>query len=112
MEKIHSISGKADIHYWVSGPEQASTSLVFLPGLTVDHRLFSRQIEYFSQRYRTLVWDAPAHGRSRPWELTFSLMDMARYLREILLAEGIIAIPTALPKSMPWWRNLYVPCHK
>ena len=36
------------IHYWVSGkPETHNLTLVFLPGLTADHRLFKKQIEYF-----------------------------------------------------------------
>ena len=36
------------IHYWISKDAKVSEpSLVFLPGLTADHRLFNKQIEYF-----------------------------------------------------------------
>ncbi|MBR2706739.1 MAG: hypothetical protein IKE74_05790 [Mogibacterium sp.] len=40
------------IHYWID-PAGAckEPQLVFLPGLTADHRLFDRQIECFEGRY-------------------------------------------------------------
>ena len=35
------------IHYWTGGEAGPSgAALVFLPGLTADHRLFDRQVEY------------------------------------------------------------------
>ncbi len=78
------------IHYWVGGPRDAGLpALVFLPGLTADHRLFERQIEYFAGKYPVLVWDAPGHAASWPFELTFSLMDKARWLKGILAREGL-----------------------
>lgn len=79
-----------EIHYWVNKrPSLERKPLVFLPGLTADHRLFSKQIEYFSKNYPLLVWDAPGHASSWPFELTFSLMDKARWLDEILEKEGL-----------------------
>lgn len=54
------------IHYWVNIAPADRPSLVFLPGLTADHRLFDKQLSAFSDRYRVLVWDAPEHGASRP----------------------------------------------
>lgn len=89
MEKVINIKGKGDIHYWISAPNEFKQTLVFLPGLTADHRLFDAQIEYFSKEYRTLVWDAPAHNLSQPWTLDFSLMDLAEYLHTILQKEKI-----------------------
>ena len=77
------------IHYWVNGqPEGAPAQLVFLPGLTADHRLFEKQIEYFEGRYPVLVWDAPGHAASWPFRLDFNLADKATWLRGILDAEG------------------------
>ena len=77
------------IHYWVSSAaEHADPQLVFLPGLTADHRLFDKQIEYFEGKYPLFVWDAPGHGASWPFELTFTLKDKARWLEGILTAEG------------------------
>ena len=76
------------IHYWV-GDGPGEVSLILLPGLTADHRLFEKQIGYFEGRYPLLVWDAPGHGASWPFELTFDLMDKARWLDEILDREGL-----------------------
>ena len=77
------------IHYWINDFRPERTTLVFLPGLTADHRLFDRQTEFFESRYNVLVWDAPGHAASRPFALRFSLDDKARWLHEILTAEGI-----------------------
>ena len=60
-----------------------------LPGLTADHHLFDKQVEAFDSEFNLLVWDAPGHAASRPFELTFSLMDKAEWLHSILEAEGI-----------------------
>ena len=77
------------IHYWID-PAGAckEPQLVFLPGLTADHRLFDRQIEYFEGRYPVFVWDAPGHAGSYPFEMTFSLEDKAGWLNDILTNEG------------------------
>lgn len=77
------------IHYWVSGGNPSAQWLVFLPGLSADHRLFGKQLEYFSRRYNCLVWDAPAHGQSRPFPMNFTMADMADWLHEILRQEGV-----------------------
>ncbi len=98
-EKIHPTE-RGNIHYWISdtgsgtGPE-----LVFLPGLTADHRLFKKQIEYFNGEYRMFVWDAPGHRASFPFDLSFSLEDKARWLDEILEAEGFHK-PVIIGQSM------------
>lgn len=86
------------IHYWLTPGNQKLPCLVFLPGLTADHHLFDKQIPAFSE-YRCLVWDAPGHGASRPFALTFSLDDMARYLHGILEAEGILK-PVLIGQSL------------
>ncbi len=97
-EKEYAASG-GKIHYWVNGISDSSSTLVFLPGLTADHRLFEKQIEYFSGRCRLLVWDAPGHGASRPFILDYSLMDKVRWIREILDSEGIVR-PVLVGQSM------------
>ena len=38
------------IHYFVNIIDKQKITLVFLPGLTADHRLFEKQIEYFEKR--------------------------------------------------------------
>lgn len=77
------------IRYWVNDVDPARKTLVLLPGLTADHRLFDKQVAYFEPRCNVFVWDAPGHAASRPFELTFTLEDKARWLREILAREGI-----------------------
>lgn len=79
-----------EIHYWIGGEQGADNiTLIFLPGLTADHRLFDKQIEFFEEKYPVLVWDAPGHAKSWPFELTFSLMDKAKWLEDILSLEDI-----------------------
>lgn len=70
------------IHYWISSKdaEISEPSLVFLPGLTADHRLFNKQIEYFEGKCPVFVWDAPGHAASWPFSFSFSLQDKARWL--------------------------------
>ena len=88
------------IHYWVSqehGPD--GVTLVFLPGLTADHRLFDKQVAFFEGKYNLLVWDAPGHGASWPFRLEFSLMDKARWLDGILCAENLRR-PVIIGQSM------------
>ena len=38
------------IHYFVNIIDKQKITLVFLPGLTADHRLFEKQIEYFENK--------------------------------------------------------------
>ena len=79
--------------------EAPAPQLVFLPGLTADHRLFEKQIACFEGKYPVFVWDAPGHAASRPFDLTFTLMDKARWLDEILRQEGF-AEPVIVGQSM------------
>ena len=77
------------IRYWISDAESNDRpELVFLPGLTADHRLFEKQLEYFRGKYRMFVWDAPGHASSYPFEMTFTLEDKAKWLDEILERES------------------------
>ena len=82
-------TGDGDIHYWTCFVEKERPWLVFLPGLTADHHLFDRQMVELGKKYNCLVWDAPGHGRSRPFALRFSMDDMAEYLFQILQREEI-----------------------
>ena len=88
IEKTYETSC-GSIHYWVSKKAaESAPALVFLPGLTADHRLFKKQILYFKDKYPIFVWDAPGHNLSWPFALTFSLMDKAIWLDRILCREG------------------------
>lgn len=88
------------IHYWIGKEAGASgVGLVFLPGLTADHRLFGKQIEYFEGRCPVLVWDAPGHAASWPFRFSFSLRDKARWLDDILVREDM-RVPVIVGQSM------------
>lgn len=89
--KTHKAKNGA-IHYWISEfAAPNSPALISLPGLTTDHRLFDKQIEHFADglSWRCVVWDAPSHGLSRPFPLTWSLDGLARMLNNILEQEDI-----------------------
>ena len=90
------------IRYWVNDLLRKGTkepTLVFLPGLTADHRLFDKQLEYFEGRCPCFVWDAPGHLESRPFVLDFDLAQKARWLQKILQKEGV-ARPVMVGQSM------------
>lgn len=87
------------IHYWIHMIAADSATLVFLPGLTADHRLFEKQIEYFKNQWNVLVWDAPAHGASWPFQFDFDLMDKAKWLNGIFEQENI-TMPVIVGQSM------------
>ncbi len=76
------------IRYWTNDILPGRRTLVFLPGLTADHRLFDKQLEAFEDTFNVIVWDAPGHGESRPFRLDFTLMDKAEWLHSILEKEG------------------------
>ncbi len=97
-EKIF-VTACGRVHYWVNEIRAERQSLVFLPGLTADHRLFDKQIEHFQDTYNVLVWDAPGHAASWPFTFDFGLMDKARWLDGILSAEGIVK-PILVGQSM------------
>ncbi len=88
LEKIFETKN-GPIHYWVNkDADRKSPQLVFLPGLTADHRLFEKQIEYFEDKFPLFVWDAPGHAASYPFDLSFNLEDKADWLDQILQTEG------------------------
>ena len=89
LERVFKIENGA-IAYWMDASAGAGAPwLVVLPGLTADHTLFDTQIAYFSGRANCLVWDAPAHGKSRPYPLDFTMDDYAHILHSILGAEDV-----------------------
>ncbi|MBQ3919572.1 MAG: alpha/beta hydrolase [Oscillospiraceae bacterium] len=91
---------KGDIHYsFIKGASDNGITLVFLPGLSADHRLFEKQISYFRGKYDILVWDAPGHGLSRPFDAPFDIFDKAHWLHGIMEKENITH-PLLIGQSM------------
>ena len=87
------------IHYWASVSNPDAITLVFLPGLTADHRLFDKQIQYFENKHNVVVWDAPAHASSWPFRFDFDLFDKAKWLNDILNQEKVTK-PVIVGQSM------------
>jgi len=42
-------------------------TMFFFHGLTADHTMFKDQIYYFQGKFNIIVWDAPLHGKSKPF---------------------------------------------
>ncbi|MBO4360011.1 MAG: alpha/beta hydrolase [Eubacteriaceae bacterium] len=87
MQQKHIESQRGRTFYWTVDNGSPIT-LVFLPGLSADHDLFRNQTEEFCREYSLIVWDAPAHGLSRPYD-GFTYPNAAEELRSILDAENI-----------------------
>lgn len=88
------------IHYWMNNSlDDSKVTLVFLPGLTADHRLFDKQVQFFKDEYNVFVWDAPGHALSWPFKFTFTLFDKAQWLNEIFIKEGVTK-PVIVGQSM------------
>ncbi|MCW6676861.1 alpha/beta hydrolase [Aerococcaceae bacterium NML180378] len=99
IEKVFA-TALGNIHYWVrKHADNSVVTLVFLPGLTADHRLFDQQVGHFKSKYNIFVWDAPGHANSYPFDLTFNLLDVARWLEAILTEEKLVN-PIIIGQSM------------
>ena len=84
---VHGIGG--EVHYWISRViHRTNEAIVFTHGLTADHTMYEKQIEYFRNEYTVIVWDVPMHGLSMPYQ-NFSYKNTARDLNSILQQECI-----------------------
>lgn len=90
MIEKHIASPRGNVYYWMSERVTALT-LVFLPGLTANHHLFDQQIAAFCEKYQVIVWDAPAHGKSRPYS-NFTYSNAAEELKHILDFEEVTRV--------------------
>lgn len=81
-------SGK--ITYWVEKKDKNYLyTLVFLHGIGSDHTSFDSQIDVFRNKFNILVWDNPGNGKSKPFDISYSLNDLARWLKMIIEDEDI-----------------------
>lgn len=72
------------VHYWLSDTwNDEKETIFFFPGLTADHTMFESQVDYFGTKYNLIVWDAPFHGKSRPYE-KFELGDSTEVIIKIM----------------------------
>jgi len=102
LDKRELTTERGPIRYWVGRAAASADALpwlVFLPGLTADHRLFEKQVDHFAGRVNVLAWFAPSHGESRPFALAWTIDDLARWLHDILEREGAVR-PILVGQSM------------
>ena len=89
MKETYLKPEKGNVFFRVSDdwdPER--DTVFFMHGLTADHTMFAAQTAHFEGRYNVLAWDAPAHGRSRPFG-RFSFDDSSEYMKRILDMQGV-----------------------
>ncbi len=85
--KLSTIRGP--VCYWISRHESRDAKcIVFTHGVTANHSMFEKQIEYFCQKYTVITWDVPLHGLSRPYS-DFTYKNCAEDLLNILVQEGV-----------------------
>ena len=86
-KQIESINGS--VHYWISRNCNSNAKcILFTHGVTANHSMFEKQIEYFEASYTVITWDVPLHGLSRPYH-NFSYENTAEEIRAILYKENI-----------------------
>ncbi len=79
---------RGTVHYWIDRCDRSDRTIVFSHGLTANHSMFEKQVEYFRQVCTVITWDIPLHGLSRPYQ-DFSYENCARDLCAILDQESI-----------------------
>ncbi|MFH1686813.1 MAG: alpha/beta fold hydrolase [bacterium] len=70
-------------HYLDEGSDRAAP-IIFLHGLTLDHRMFARQVGFFKVHYRVIVPDAKGHGLSDAPATGYSRRDRVHDLKGLL----------------------------
>lgn len=75
------------VSYWINNSSKKDT-ILFIHGLTADHTLFDKQVDYFSELFNVIIIDASKHGKSRPFS-AFSYSICADVVKMIALAEKI-----------------------
>ncbi|NMC43491.1 MAG: alpha/beta hydrolase [candidate division Zixibacteria bacterium] len=76
-------SGDVNLYYEETG---TGPPVVFLHGLTLDLRMWRRQIDYFSSQYRVVAYDSRGHGRSSCPETGYSVGDRVQDLKNLVTA--------------------------
>lgn len=77
------------VYYWLPDCfDNDKPTLFFLHGMTGNHSMFQEQTEYFFDKYNLVLWDAPAHGKSRPFE-GFTYEKTANIIKQIFEKSNI-----------------------
>lgn len=81
------------VYYWHTNIDSSRKTLFFLHGLTANHTMFAKQVDFFKDKYNVIVWDAPAHGKSRPYsDFTYenAVAVMLQILNELQTHEVVL----------------------
>ncbi len=77
-----------NVHYWISSNDSNKISILFCHGLTADHTMFEKQIQFFETDFNVITWDIPIHGLSKDYK-NFSYKNTSEIIHEILVREKI-----------------------
>lgn len=89
MEGKELKTSRGTVYYWISRSKNLDAKcIVFTHGLTANHQMFEKQIEYFQGEYTVITWDIPLHGMSRPYS-DFTYKNCAEDLLKMLEQEKI-----------------------
>lgn len=84
MEEKNIVTEQGTVFYWVSDQwDKEKDTVFFFPGLTADHTMFDAQCDYFEGKYNLIAWDAPCHGKSRPYN-EFSFENTTKAILQIM----------------------------
>ncbi len=80
---------RGKVFYWMSEQwEKQKETLFFMHGLTANHCMFEKQIAFFKSEYNIIAWDAPGHGKSRPYD-NLSFTSTVEDMKQILDVNGV-----------------------
>ena len=86
-KNVQSVRGTT--YYWIARNSNIDAKcIVFTHGLTANHTMFEKQVEFFKQDFTVITWDVPLHGESRPYK-DFTYNNTAKDLCAILDEEDI-----------------------
>jgi len=92
-------TSNGNVYYQVSDNwDNGKETIFFFHGLTADHTMFESQCLYFQGKYNVIAWDAPCHGKSRPYNM-LSLEDSSEVILQMLKEnqiDRIIAVGQSL----------------
>jgi pimeloyl-ACP methyl ester carboxylesterase len=83
--------------------------MLLIHGWGGEHRLWKRQVEYWSARYRVITPDLPGHGESAPLEGHVSYDAMAESLARFCI-DAEIRRPIVMGHSMGGGVSLFLAC--
>lgn len=87
------------VYYWTSEEwDMNKETIFFFPGLTADHTMFDAQVAYFAGKFNLITWDAPYHGKSRPYtDFSFENTSIAiKMILQELSVEQVITVGQSL----------------